>query len=67
MQRKIQEIKNNDSDINPYGASNEAEFLAVVSTYFFERPSLFQEKHPELYAMLLKMYGPPQLIDQDIH
>ena len=66
MQNEIQEIKNNDSDINPYGASNEAEFLAVVSTYFFERPSLFQEKHPELYAMLLKMYGPPQLVDKDI-
>ena len=26
------------SDINPYGATNEAEFFAVISEYFFERP-----------------------------
>ncbi len=66
MQHEIKEIKSNDSDIDPYGASNEAEFLAVVSTYFFERPALLQEKHPELYEMLVKIFGPTQLVDRDI-
>jgi Mlc titration factor MtfA (ptsG expression regulator) len=40
------------SDINPYGATNEAEFFAVVSEYFFERPGLLKEKHPDLYNLL---------------
>jgi MtfA peptidase len=57
MQREISDIKENESDINPYGATNESEFFAVVSEYFFERPELLKEKHPELYALLLKVFG----------
>ena len=56
MQEEITLIKNDNSDINPYGASNEAEFFAVVSEYFFERPELLQEKHPELYELLKKIF-----------
>lgn len=41
-----------NSDINVYGATNPQEFLAVTGEYFFERPKLFKEKHPELYAVL---------------
>lgn len=52
MQKKIADIYNNNSDINPYGATNQAEFFAVVSEYFFERPKLLKRKHPELYAKL---------------
>ena len=58
MQEKIKEIINNDSDINPYGATDEAEFFAVVSEYFFERPELLKDKHPELYELLLKIFHP---------
>jgi MtfA peptidase len=58
MQQKIKEIYEDDSDINPYGATDEAEFFAVVSEYFFERPDLLKEKHPELYALLLKIFNP---------
>jgi Mlc titration factor MtfA (ptsG expression regulator) len=58
MQQKIQEICDDRSDINPYGASNEAEFFAVVSEYFFERPELLKEKHRELYELLLKIFHP---------
>jgi len=46
------------SDINLYGATNEAEFFAVVSEYFFERPKELQEKHPELYEALEQMFKP---------
>jgi len=58
MQQKIQEIYDDRSDINPYGATNEAEFFAVVSEYFFERPDLLKEQHPELYELLLKIFHP---------
>jgi Mlc titration factor MtfA (ptsG expression regulator) len=57
MQREIEKIMNNRSDINPYGATNHAEFLAVVSEYFFERPDLLKDKHPELYDILSSMFG----------
>jgi Mlc titration factor MtfA (ptsG expression regulator) len=52
MHENIQLIISNQSDINPYGATNEAEFFAVVSEYFFERPDLLQSNHPELYELL---------------
>lgn len=58
MQEKIKEIIDDQSDINPYGATNEAEFFAVVSEYFFERPELLKDKHPELYELLLKIFHP---------
>jgi len=59
MQKKISEIIDDRSDINPYGATNEAEFFAVVSEYFFERPELLKSKHPELYELLKKIFQPP--------
>lgn len=58
MQEKIKEIINDQSDIDPYGATNEAEFFAVVSEYFFERPELLKDNHPELYELLLKVFHP---------
>jgi MtfA peptidase len=58
MHRKIREIAEGRSDINPYGATNEAEFFAVASEYFFERPDLLQERHPELYALLEQIFRP---------
>lgn len=60
MQQKIQDINQDESDIDSYGATNEAEFFAVVSEYFFERPDLLKEKHPELFALLQQMFLVPQ-------
>jgi hypothetical protein len=56
IHEEIREIKDNDSDINPYGATNEAEFFSVASEYFFKQPKLFEKKHPELFAMLEKVF-----------
>lgn len=56
MERKIAEIKRGSSDINPYGATNRAEFFSVVSEYFFSRPHLLESKHPELYELLEKIF-----------
>lgn len=57
VHKNVKDIMKNKSDINPYGATNQAEFLAVAAEYFFERPDLLKEKHPELYNMLKKMFG----------
>jgi MtfA peptidase len=46
-----------ETDIDPYGATNPAEFFAVVTEAFFGTPELLAEKHPELYTELLAFYG----------
>lgn len=56
MRAEIKKILHDQSDINPYGATNEAEFFAVVAEYFFERPGLLEEKHPELYHLLVTIF-----------
>jgi Mlc titration factor MtfA (ptsG expression regulator) len=48
--------QSNHSDINLYGATNDAEFLAVIAEYFFERPEQLETKHPELYTLLEQMF-----------
>jgi Mlc titration factor MtfA (ptsG expression regulator) len=57
IRRNIDSILKNKSDINPYAATNQAEFFAVVSEYFFERPDLLQSKHPDLYTMLSGIFS----------
>src|SRR5262249_51232435 len=37
--------------LDTYGASNRAEFFAVASECFFERPRAMRERHPELYQI----------------
>ncbi|MBK8953119.1 MAG: zinc-dependent peptidase [Chitinophagaceae bacterium] len=56
MRREMDKIMADRSDIDPYGAPSEAEFLAVVSEYFFERPDLLEDKNPELYKLLSTIF-----------
>jgi Mlc titration factor MtfA (ptsG expression regulator) len=56
MHQEMHRIKEGKSDINPYAITNEAEFLAVASEYFFEKPDQFQQKHPELYLQLSQIF-----------
>jgi Mlc titration factor MtfA (ptsG expression regulator) len=57
MHYEMGRIQKGNSDINPYAATNEAEFLAVASEYFFEKPEQLQAKHPELYEQLCRMFA----------
>ena len=57
MYQKMQLIKEGDTKINTYGATSEAEFFAVITEYFFEKPGKLQENHPELYGMLTKIFN----------
>jgi Mlc titration factor MtfA (ptsG expression regulator) len=56
IHQEMQNIENGKSDINPYAITNEAEFFAVVSEYFFEKPTQLKAKHPELYEILSKTF-----------
>jgi MtfA peptidase len=44
------------SVIDSYGTTNPAEFFAVATETFFEKPSLMQKKHPDLYEQLHRYY-----------
>lgn len=56
MHREIAAIRAGRSEINPYAATNEAEFFAVVTEYFFEKPEKLQAHHPELYDLLTQAF-----------
>lgn len=56
MDSTIWQMKNHGSDIDMYGAANHAEFFAVVSEYFFERPDLLKANHPDLHEMLGRIF-----------
>ena len=44
------------SVLDDYGAENPAEFFAVATEAFFERPAELRERHPALYAELREFY-----------
>ena len=57
VRRKMEEIRGGDSDIDDYALTNEAEFFAVASEYFFERPGAMRRKHPQLFEMLSTVFN----------
>jgi Mlc titration factor MtfA (ptsG expression regulator) len=42
--------------LDPYGATNRAEFLAVATEAFFEKPAELRSKQPSLYALLAEFF-----------
>ena len=42
--------------LDTYGATNPAEFFAVVTEFFFERPRALRACHPQLYEQLKNFY-----------
>lgn len=50
--------------LDDYGATNPAEFFAVATECFFEKPRVLQKRHPELYEELRSFYrqDPARLI-----
>lgn len=61
MGQEIRRIQKGKSDIDPYALTNEAEFFAVISEYFFEKPKEFKDKHPELFSIVDTMFNPQHL------
>ncbi len=53
----VDEVQHNHREvIDRYGATNPAEFFAVVTETFFEKPRQLRAKHPELYDELAMFY-----------
>ncbi|TYQ30911.1 zinc-dependent peptidase [Pseudanabaena sp. UWO310] len=42
--------------LDSYGATNPAEFFAVATETFFEKPKQLNQKHPDLYDLLQRYY-----------
>lgn len=63
MQARFSQLRRGDralrKALRDYGATNEAEFFAVASEVYFERPALLRTRAPDLYAALLRFYGAP--------
>jgi MtfA peptidase len=57
MHEEMRRIEAGHSDINPYALTNEAEFLAVASEYFFQKPEQLKQHHPEIYEQLSRAFG----------
>jgi MtfA peptidase len=50
------EVAGSPTVLDKYGAANPAEFFAVATETFFERPVDLRDSHPELYAELGKFF-----------
>lgn len=48
--------KGRRSALDPYGSTNPAEFFAVATESFFERPDAMQREFPELYDQMRQYY-----------
>lgn len=42
--------------INHYAATSPAEFFAVFSEYFFEKPAIIKQYYPDVYELLVRFY-----------
>jgi MtfA peptidase len=48
--------QHNRIPIDPYAATSPAEYFAVFSELFFERPRIIQQYYPEIYTLLVNFY-----------
>jgi Mlc titration factor MtfA (ptsG expression regulator) len=55
--RLRQGVTPESNSLRPYGAVNEAEFFAVATEAYFERPHQLKNYLPDLYAELQEFYG----------
>lgn len=61
MERRFEELRHDhyeglDTVMDPYGATNYAEFFAVATETFFEKPHQLREAYPDLYELLTGFY-----------
>lgn len=47
----------NDRVLDTYGADDPAEFFAVATEAFFERPAALQKHHPDLYGVMAEYFN----------
>lgn len=54
--KELERLRSGHSHLNPYGATNEAEFFAVAGEQFFEDPARLEQDHPDLYVMMREVF-----------
>ena len=61
MSRHFLALRDRERDerrvLRDYGATNEAEFFAVATESFFEKPRQMKERTPDLYEEMMRFYG----------
>ncbi len=57
VRRETALIERGQSLLRRYAATNPAEFFAVATEVFFERPAALAERHPELFETMTALYG----------
>jgi Mlc titration factor MtfA (ptsG expression regulator) len=67
IHQEIEAINDDHSDIRKYGGTNQVEFFAVASEYFFEQPNLLRKNHPDLYIMLGQFFNQKSLGKRKSH
>ncbi|WP_246114330.1 zinc-dependent peptidase [Rubripirellula tenax] len=53
---ELRRTPGSNEHIDDYAYTNEAEYFAVLSEYFFDSPAILAEKAPDTYNMLQKIY-----------
>jgi len=56
LRLKRKKVRGQKSMLDAYGATNPAEFFAVATETFFEKPGQLKSRHPELYEELHDFY-----------
>jgi Mlc titration factor MtfA (ptsG expression regulator) len=56
VRHEIKRIRKHHSSIDTYAGTNEVEFFAVVSEYFFEKPDRLKKEHPKIYELMSQAY-----------
>ena len=58
MRQTLKDIRDDETNLNPYAGKSATEFFAVIAEYFFEKPVMLEKEHPEIYRLLKKMFTP---------
>ncbi|HWW93213.1 MAG TPA: M90 family metallopeptidase [Vicinamibacteria bacterium] len=56
-EKEMERLRRGKSALDPYGAHDPVEFLAVAVEAFFETPLALRDRHRELYAMLCSYFA----------
>ncbi|MEN8155019.1 MAG: zinc-dependent peptidase [Acidobacteriota bacterium] len=57
MEEEREKVRKGNSFLRSYAGFNEAEFFAVATEFFFEKPGIMFKENPELYRLLKEFYN----------
>jgi hypothetical protein len=57
VEKEMERLRRGKSVLDPYGAEDPAEFLAVAVEAFFEAPLALRNRHRELYALFAEYFA----------